>query len=879
MKKAMTSILALTIAGAYALPAFAAPAPAPTPAAAADDDTGGAIIVTGTRTTGMKAVDSPAPIQVLGGDILKRTGSPDMIQSLAQNMPQIQALACGSDLAALSPAMKLRGLSPNHTLILVNGHRRHGSANVNVSGGPYGGGAAPDISFILPDSIDHVEVLTDGAAAQYGTDAIAGVINFIQKKANHGGDLSVTGGHYFDQGGRSFDYTGNLGIEPFEGAYINLTAETKSKDYSFRGDVDPRVTGPSSTAAGYLAKYPLLTNAGNYPYVNRIEGDPQVKQTSISYNAGYEFNGFEAYSFGSIGRKIARAYENYRTPDRVVSSTGVAVYPSGFTPKEQIDETDYQVTGGFKGAVHDTTFDLALQYSKDAIGVNTVDSANISIAALSPTGVSPTSYHDGDFATTMLDATLDLTHAFDIGLGGPLNVAGGLEYRKETYSITAGDPTSYYGSGAQSFFGYAPSDAGNHNRKNFSQYLDISVKPVKAWIVDGAVRHEHYSDFGNTTVFKLTTRYDFSPVIGVRGTVSTGFRAPTLAEEFYSGLNVGPSSIGGVLPANSAGAAALGFGGLKPEKSTSFSGGLVFNPAPKLTITIDAYQTTIRDRIIISSSFYGFRGNYCPANLYNASGTSPTVSGCVANYSSDLYNLYNQSAVYNAVSSAVNGIPNFILYNTALAAGTRNTSGSVSVQTFANGVKMRTRGVDFLATYASDFSDLGHIDWSLSMNYNDNKVLKIAALPSQLYASTTNPSASALISKYDVSNLEDTTPKFRATAGAFWKMGKVSANLRESFYAASALLTTDYAGNDFREHIHSAFLTDLEVGYDVFKNVKLTLGANNLTNHYPTKVNYEAIRAGQLASGNSTYGTNVYPSFSPYGINGGYYYGRINVKW
>jgi len=881
MNKTTTSMLALVIAGAYALPAMAAAAPAPAPAAApaAGDDDGGAIIVTGTRTTGMKAADSPAPIQIMGSEMLKRTGSPDLIQSLAQNLPQIQAQAFGSDLAALSPAMKLRGLSPNHTLILVNGHRRHGSANVNVSGGPYGGGAAPDISFIMPDSVDHVEVLTDGAAAQYGTDAIAGVINFIQKKTNHGGDLSVTGGHYFDQGGRSFTYTGNIGIEPFEGAYLNLTAETKSKDYSFRGDVDPRVFGPSTTAAGNLSKYPALSGAGSYPYVNRISGDPQVKQTSVSYNAGYEFDGFEAYSFGSIGRKVARAYENYRTPDRVVGSTGTLVFPAGFSPKEEVQETDYQVTGGFKGAVKDTTFDLAVQYSKDEIGVYTVDSANISIAALSPTGVSPSRYHDGTFSTTMLDTTLDLTHAFDLGLAGPLNVAGGLEYRRETYAIASGDPTSYYGSGAQSFFGYTPNDAGNHKRNNFAQYLDLSIKPVKSWLIDGAVRHEHFSDFGDTTVFKLTSRYDFSPAVAVRGTVSTGFRAPTLAEAFYSGLNVGPSSISGVLPANSPGAAALGFGGLKPEKSTSFSAGLVFNPAPKLTITIDAYQTTIRDRIIVSSSFYGYRGQYCPANLYNAAGTNPTVPGCVATFSQDLYNLYNQSAVYNAVGAAVNGVPSYILTNTATTPATRNTSGSVAIQTFANGVKMRTRGVDFMATYASDLGDLGHIDWSLSMNYNDNKVLKIAALPSALYQSTTNPTASALISKYDVSNLEDTTPKFRATAGAFWKKGKFSANLRESFYAASGLLSTDYAGNDFRIHIAPAFITDLELAYDLVKNVKLTVGANNLTNHYPTQTNYEAIRAGQLASGNSSYGSNVYPTFSPYGINGGYYYGRVSFKW
>src|SRR5690606_17042580 len=197
----------------YAAPAFAQDG---APQASGMDD-GAAIIVTGTRTTGMKAADSPAPIQILGADALARTGSPDLLQSLAQSLPSVQAQSFGSDLQAHTLQMKLRGLSPNHTLILVNGKRRHGTANVSVAGGPYGGSAAPDISFILPESIDHVEVLQDGAAAQYGTDAIAGVINFIQKKADHGGSFTATGGEYMDQGGKSYSISGNIGLAPFEG--------------------------------------------------------------------------------------------------------------------------------------------------------------------------------------------------------------------------------------------------------------------------------------------------------------------------------------------------------------------------------------------------------------------------------------------------------------------------------------------------------------------------------------------------------------------------------------------------------------------------------------------------------------------------------------
>ncbi|WP_336964375.1 TonB-dependent receptor plug domain-containing protein [Sphingobium aquiterrae] len=835
------------------------------------------IIVTGTRTTGFKASDSPAPIQVLGNDVLKRTGQPDLVQSLAQNLPSVQAQAFGSDLQAHNLQMKLRGLSPNHTLILVNGKRRHGTANVGVAGGPYGGSAAPDISFVLSDSIDHVEVLQDGAAAQYGTDAIAGVINFIQKKADHGGSVNVTGGQYFDQGGKTYSVAGNIGLAPFEGAYLNITAEKKRKGFSFRGDVNPQVYGDNATAKAYLAKYPGIANLPYYPYTNRIEGDPQINQTVVSYNAGYEFGNFEVYSFGSYGHKLARANENVRTPDVIVSSTGVPLYPNGFQPLERVDETDYSITGGFKGLIGETTFDLASTYGRDEVGVYVENSGNAQLYR--DTGFTPTFFHNGDFIASQWSNTLDLTHAFDVGLAGDLNVAAGLEYRRETYEIVAGDPASYYGGGAQSFFGYSPNDAGFHKRTNFSQYLDISVKPTDNWLIDGAVRHEHYSDFGDTTVFKLTSRYDFSTAFAVRGTVSTGFRAPTLGEGFYSGINVGPSSISGVLPSNDPAAAQLGFGGLKPEKSTNFSFGFVANPAPKLTITLDAYQIQIRDRIVISSSFYGFRGQYCPAG-YKESGAFD-ASRCVT-YNANDYLLYNQNAVLAATAGALGGeIPSYVLTNLQ---GTRNIDGTVAVQTFVNGVKMRTRGIDFMASYSSDFGNLGTVDWTLAANYNANKVQGINALPSALFVHPTDASKSALIDKYSVVQLEHSTPKVRVTGGAYWSWGKFSMNLRESFYSSVYSLgstpgNSPLKGADVRSYVKSAFITDLELGYQIAPPLKLSIGANNLFNKYPTETSYEDIREPQLISGSRSYSSNLYPSISPYGINGGYYYGRIALKF
>ncbi|SNS27086.1 TonB-dependent receptor plug domain-containing protein [Sphingopyxis indica] len=856
---------------AVALGLMPAPALAESAEAAAGES-GDVIIVTGTRTLGMNAADSPAPVQILTSQNLESTGSPDLMQTLAQSLPTIQAQAFGSDLQAHNLQMKLRGLSPNHTLILINGKRRHGTANVSIAGGPYGGSAAPDMSFIPAAAIGHIEVLQDGAAAQYGTDAIAGVINIILKDNDYGGALSGTAGQYMDEGGDTYSLSANFGFAPIEDSYFNVTVQKKKKGFSFRGDVDPRVYGDNPVAASNLAKYPDVVNQDHYPYVNRIMGDPEIEQTTVMYNAGYRFGDFDLYSFGSYGHKYARAYENYRTPGIVVAADGTPFYPTGFSPLEAVRETDYSVTGGIKGMFGDLGFDLASTYGDDFVGVYVENSANASLYA--DTGFTPTEFHDGDFKATQWTNTLDLTYPLEIGLPEPVNIAAGLEWRRETYGIVDGDPASYYGSGAQSFFGYAPENAGSHHRTNFSQYLDISFKPTEAWLVDGAMRHEHYSDFGDTTVFKLTSRYDISDSFAVRGTVSTGFRAPTLAEGFYSGISVGPNSVGGVLPANSAAAASLGFGGLKPEKSTNFSAGIVFNPTPRLTMTLDAYWIDIRDRIMITSSFYGFYGKYCPEDY---AGTN--AASCVA-YNEDTYNIYNQQAVYDAVSSALGGsIPSYVL----LTDGQRNMDGTVRIQTFANGADMRTRGVDFTANYELP-TDIGMIDLSLTANYNENKVKSVADLPSALYTSTVDPAATAIINKYTVWQLEKSTPKFRAALNAHLESDRFSVNLRESYYSrVSALETTPgnspLAGADLVVPVKAAFITDAEIGYKVTEGIKLSIGANNLFNKYPTKRSYENIRAAQLASGSASYGTNVYPTISPYGINGGYYYGRVNLTF
>jgi iron complex outermembrane receptor protein len=836
------------IAFAMASNAYAFEAPEPTPDVAELE----AVIVTGTRTTGMRAVDSPAPITVLGADVLKKTGQPDLIQALAQNVPSFNAQAFGGDTAALTLSAKLRGVSPNHTLVLLNGKRRHGTANLAVLGGAYQGGAAADLNFIPLASVEHVEVLLEGAAAQYGTDAIAGVINIIQKKATSGGEVIINGGGYMDGGGTTGSFSANIGMAPTENSYLNLTGETKYHGYSFRGAYDPRVVDSiyNAGATNSPAKsYPQVINAPNWPYVNRIAGDAQYRQTVLAYNGGVEVTpDIEVYSFGTIAKKWSAAHENYRLPNVVKGKMATDIpFPLGFDPKESIDETDYAVTGGISGVTNAWNWDLSSTYGKDDDKVSVLDTANASLYADTSTttakGYSPSDILAGGFINTQWSNTLDVSHDFDVGLAGPMTFAAGAEYRKETYEITAGEPATYYGGGSQSYFGFAPVNAGKHKRNNKAVYVDLAVSPIEALKLDAAVRYEDFSDFGDTTVAKLTGRYDFSPAIAVRGTVSTGFRAPTLAESYYSGINVSPSSISGQLPPNSPGASLLGINGLKPEKSENFSIGLVTHLAPKLTMTLDAYRITIKNRIVSSGTLYG-------ENVVTVGGVKVT-NGIVS-----------PAVIAALAANGVNVDPSI----------RTNATYSVGANMFVNGLDTRTTGVDFVSTYYSDFGDWGRVDWSLSASYNKTEVTKIAPNPSGL-----DPTLQ-LFDAISIANLEDTSPKYKIIAGGYWTVGKFAVNLKETVYGKTSGLSTDSGSSALmKTTVKTALITDLDLSYQVLDSVKLSVGANNLLNRYPNRIN-GLLREHYLKNNSNGYVTQ-FPSFSPFGINGGYYYGKVTYTF
>ncbi len=836
---------------AFALAAAAAPAAkAQSVEAGAGTAALSTVVVTGTRTTSLEAAQSPAPIQVISAQELQQAaGNPDLINTLATLVPSLTAQAFGGDMANQTLQAKLRGLSPNHTLILVDGKRRHTTGNLAVLGGPYQGGAGADLNFIPISAIDHVEVLTEGAAAQYGTDAIAGVVNIILKKKSSGGLVSGTYGGYMDGGGVTGDVSGNIGFKPTDGAYLNLTGEVHNHGHSQRGGVDPRVVDPA-----LLSSYPNsnMPYAPGYPYLNQIQGDAAYHSQIAAFNGGFGIGEHvRFYAFGTYGNKDAASYENYRLPSKISytapgTSTTTYMYPYGFNPEETIQEKDYSITGGLKGDLAQWDWDLSTTLGNDRIRLYTVGSGNAGIyggnissgGTFAGTGASPTDFYDGFFNASQWTSNLDFSRDFEVGMAGPLNVAFGAEYRRDGYQIGAGNPASYIYGGAQSFPGFTPTDAGDHARTNYAAYVDFAGKPVDKLYLDIAARHEHYSDFGSTTIGKLTGRYDFTDAYAVRGTISTGFRAPTLAEEYYSTTNVGPNTAFVQLPPNAPAAQLLGLGsGLQPEKSVSYSVGFVFRPIPRLTGTLDLYETRLRNRIVGSGTIYSF---------LNGTEVAPDVTAAI------------------------------IANGNSLDPGVKSTG----VNIFTNGISTRTRGADLSVDYPVDYVfggvSYGRVDWSIAATYNQTSVTSVRGSPTQL-------AGQALFDGTALTDLSSASPKYVASFGGLWTLGKYSVNLVEKLYGPSEELDSDFGDGPkgdveyFPTHIGTTLITNLDLGYQATREIKLNVGAFNLFNKYPDQMNSTVLAHERGADDNSA--VQIYPSFSPYGINGGFYYARATYTF
>jgi iron complex outermembrane receptor protein len=782
--------LALAISLLYAAaPAWAGAddAIANTPAAAgAIQD----VVVTGTRDTQRSAAESLSPIDVISAKDLQRTGQTDLRDALVKLLPSVNRLAQTGDAANLTSALTLRGLSPNHVLLLVNGKRRHTSANITADPGSQQGATPVDIDLIPVSAVDHIEVLRDGAAAQYGSDAIAGVINIILKNSSSGGSLTLTSGEYYKHDGFTLGGATDAGITLGEDGFLHLSAEYRRHEHSFRSGPDER-TGT---------------------YVNKTLGDPYIRRESFGANAGISINkDVELYAFATVAHRAGGSFQNYRLPSRLPQ-----VYPNGFTPVETSNETDGGITAGIKGSdLAGWRWDLSATWGTDNVKINMTDSANTDLYAA--TGATPTSFHLSQFQNTQQGANADIARSFDTGaLLAALSVALGSEYRRETYEIGAGDPASYYGSGAQALPGLSPVSAGKHSRNIAAAYADFSTKFTPQWEGSLAGRYEHYSDAGSTRNAKLSTRYEITPKVALRGTASTGFRAPSLAQEYYTSLAVSPTTAGGQLAVNSDAARKLGATPLRPEKSRSYNLGLVAEPVENLHLTLDAYRIDIRDRIVQGGTYSG-------------------------------------AAAIAALTGAGIALPGGL--------------ASVSASYFANGVNTRTQGLDLVLGYPSNLGSAGRIDWDLSANINNSKVTKVGI----------DTNGKTLLNAQQVGYLTTATPKNKLIIGGAWTLDQWSVSLHATRYGKTATEATFYSGPNIYStsvfnHIENKpkTITDLELRYAVTKNLQIAGGANNLFDVYPTKVPAISRYLG-------VYQYDTASAQIPF--NGGYYYLRASYKF
>jgi iron complex outermembrane receptor protein len=828
-----------------------------TGAAAAQSNETETIIATGTRITGLTAADSLAPISIIGSDALDHVGQPNLIQALAQISPSFSAEARGGDTGNLTLSARLRGISPNDTLVLIDGKRRHATANLHVGSGQFQGAATADLDLIPVAAIDHIEILEEGAAAQYGTDAIAGVVNIILKKNASGGILNATAGQYFKGDGHTYDFNGNLGLPLGSKGFVSLTAEKQFHGFTQTGGQDIRlvdVTGAARSLAYPVAGIP------NYPRVNQVEGLAESQLTTLAANLGYELlPGVNFYADATFGQRLARAHEQYRQPNQVIAAPGsnqpfnavtnpngfvgltaagtpavsgatgtfttageFIFAPLGFTPLEALKENDYGYTAGLRGEIAGFHWDFSGTYGKDRALIYTLNSANLSL--YKDTHNTPTDFYDGSFTASEATFNLDVTRSFDVGLVSPLNLAFGGEGRENTFGIGAGDPGSTYKEGGQSYPGFHQSDAGFHSRKNYAGYIDLTLSPIENLVLDAAGRFEHYTDFGDAKVGSITARYDINPKLAFRGTLSTGFRAPTIQEEFYSATNTSPTTATVQLPPNSAAAALLGVKPLQPEGATNYSVGIVSHPLDALSLTVDAYSISLRNRIAGTGTLYGSGGAI----------NSPIVTQAIIAHG-------------NVLDPTV-------------------TQTGVSI--FLNGVSTLTQGIDVSANYFTDLAELGSVDWTLAGNYTDTSISKVIPTPSTFAPGVT------LFSQTSLTLLTHANPKEKVGLGALWRLDDWSVNLRETLYGPASVDYSPNGGTYYTNKVSTHAITDLEVSYTFEKTATISFGANNLFDTRPETV--LPLTSTQLTNGGNI--VNAPLSISPFGTNGGYYYTRLSLK-
>lgn len=722
------------------------------------------IVVTGTRTEGRSRLDTASPVDVLSSQTLSRQGTTELAAAVAAVAPSIDfprpSATDGTD--AIRPAT-LRGLSPDQVLVLVNGARVNSSALLNVNGSVGRGSAAVDLNTIPTAALERIEVLRDGASAQYGSDAIAGVINLRLREARSGGAASATYGIYHTnintaRGSRSttgepvFTASAWQGFGLGSDGFVTITGEYVNRKPTNRADLDPRTT-PANRLTGRF-------------------GDPQVEQYTGTINAGKGIGGgFTLYGWASYQDRDTRSAAFPRLAQlngAAVPAVITAGYPNGFLPIINTKSTNAVGAVGIKGDLAGWAVNLHAGYGRNKIAYRTRNSANYTYGA-----ATPKNFYDGAVIFDQWVANLDVRRRLDVFQS--LNIAFGAEGRREGYKITPGELASYDGSGAQGFGGFAPINAIQRSRRSVSGYVDLEAQVTQALLLDVAVRGEHYSDFGDTANGKLSARYDVAKWFALRGTVSTGFRAPSLQQQYFTSIaqviQNGTPILTGTFPSTAPVAAALGGKPLQPEKSTNISVGTVLR-AGGFDLSVDAYEIRLRDQLALSENIQ--------------SSFSPQVAAILAPFN----------------------VP--------------------SARFFINGLRSRTRGIDAVAHYriGNPADAAGAFDLTLAGNVNE---IVVSRVPTS--TATINP-APVLFARSRVLTIEQGTPGEKVTGTIDWTKGPIGLTLRETYYG-----DVNQPGTTLAADIHTGqhVISDLELRYQPRKGAQIAIGASNLFDIYPDR--------------------------------------------
>ena len=809
------------------------------------------IIVTGTRVADRSATDTAVPVDVVSAAALTNVGVTELNQALSTALPSFNfprpALRDGTD--TVRPAA-LRGLAPDQTLVLVNSKRRHTASLVNVNGSIGRGSSAVDLNTIPTAAVKSVEVLRDGASAQYGSDAIAGVINIRLKERSDGGDVTLSYGYRDSsysvpvapapQGatwspgekvsrnvsdGETMTFSGWKGFSIGESGFLTLAAEYKDQSRSERTGYDIRQQYPNlagGTCSGSATSSPQFCNPKELTFdrFNAWYGEPDMTQLTLFANLGADLaNGAHLYGWASYQDRDAKSAGFYRRAQD--SRNVIQIYPDGFLPIIHPTVTDYSGALGVTWDWGSWAMDTSLVYGYNKMKFSIENTLN---ASMGPT--SPTQFNAGGFDYDQIVFNFSGVRQADIGgFASPVNIAAGIEARQESYSIFAGEETSWQNydptkaSGAQVFPGFRPSNALSEDRTAVGAYVDLEANVTDRLLGSVAVRVEDYSDFGSNVSGKLALRYDFTQNFALRGSVQNGFRAPSLQQQFFATTST--NFIAGVpydittFPATDPVAEALGSKPLDAETSINFSVGAVMQLGP-VSLTIDAYRIDIDDRIVLSE------------NLTDA---------VVRNY---LTNLFNEP----------------------IGGG----------RFFLNGVNTETKGVDIVANWPWESDAAGRFDFTLAASFNDTKVTKVPP-PSealgQIYAPNAPP---PLFGRLNVLVFEEGSPSDKFVASINWSKQSFGATLRATRYG-EALDPGSTAVNDFV--LDPQVLVDFELRYDVTDHVRLAVGADNVFDEYP-----DAFTVGLNGTVNLNSTGNVpFSSYSPYGFSGRFLYGRVSVNF